>query len=219
MSMLCYVLGLSPDQISTLRGTPSLTTAIAMGGGQQDDRIAEAVRAKYLAMKDKIPPNQREAVEARFQASMKRLSEAKGSGSRGPTGIERLGHTEQTLGLEKAWHILHYLFTGRIDPADTPADALMTGSPLGADLGYGPARLQDPEATREFASFLGAQDLPALQERLSYSEMLEAGVYALPMGSGSESELRDEVALYFPRLRDYVVDMSAKNNGLLLWIS
>jgi hypothetical protein len=31
--------------------------------------------------------------------------------------------------------------------------------------------------------------------------------------------LREEVATYFPRLRDYVVKMAGKQNGLLMWVS
>ena len=34
-----------------------------------------------------------------------------------------------------------------------------------------------------------------------------------------ESELRAEVAAYFPRLRDYVAKMAEKQYGLLIWLS
>jgi hypothetical protein len=53
--------------------------------------------------------------------------------------------------------------------------------------------------------------------------MTRLGVYAMPMGPRSvaeyESELRAEVAYYFPLLRDYVAKMSAKQYGLLIWVS
>ena len=49
------------------------------------------------------------------------------------------------------------------------------------------------------------------------------GVYGMPMGRGAaaeyERELREEVGLFFPRLRDYVRASAAKGNGLLTWLS
>jgi hypothetical protein len=59
-----------------------------------------------------------------------------------------------------------------------------------------------------------------LQVRGNFAEMARLGVYATPMGPGSvaeyESELRAEVAYYFPLLRDDVAKMSAKQYGLLI---
>jgi hypothetical protein len=59
-----------------------------------------------------------------------------------------------------------------------------------------------------------------LQVRVNFAEMTRLGVYATPMGPGSvaeyESELRAEVAYYFPLLRDDVAKMSAKQYGLLI---
>jgi len=53
--------------------------------------------------------------------------------------------------------------------------------------------------------------------------MADNHVYAMPMGRGTdaefEAELRQDVGLFFPRLRDYVVTMAGKQNGLLIWLS
>jgi hypothetical protein len=140
-----------------------------------------------------------------------RLSESIG---RLPTRLEQFRPLEEALGLEKSWHMLHYLFTGHVDPAKTPGAALLTGEGMGENLGYGPARLQHQKETLDFARFLNTLDLAGLQERVNYREMLRIGVYAMPRGLGSdaefEAELRAEVAFYFPRLRDYVIKMADK---------
>ena len=98
----------------------------------------------------------------------------------------------------------------------------MTGEELGGDLGYGPARLHDEKDTQDFAHFLDTLDVARLQERVDYREMSRVGAYAVPRGPGSDAEyeagLRAEVALYFPRLRDYVVKMAEKRDGLLIWL-
>jgi hypothetical protein len=98
----------------------------------------------------------------------------------------------------------------------------MSGEAMGGDGGYGPARLHDAEQTRDFARFLATQDLAALQARVDYQQMSRIPLYAMPMGGPEpelESELRAEVAAYFPRLRDYVARVAEKQYGLLIWLT
>jgi hypothetical protein len=149
--------------------------------------------------------------------------EARARNAEARARLERIGPFQQALDLEKSWHILHYLFTGHIDAAKAPGDALLTGEELGEDLGYGAPRLHDEKETRDFARFLQTLDVTRLQERVNFRAMLRAGVYSMPMGSGSdgeyEGEFRAEVASYFPRLRDYVAKAAEKQDGLLIWLS
>jgi hypothetical protein len=176
MSMICYVLGLSPAQIKALRATPSLATAVAMAelGDDGED-------------------------------------------------ISHLGPLQVALDLQKSWHLLHYLFTGSLDDTSLPGGALLAGEVLGEDVGYGPARLLDEIETAEFARFLAGVELASLQVRVNVKEMAEIGVYAMPRGPGLDSEydsqIREEVGFYFPRLRDYVVQLAQQQSGLLTWLS
>lgn len=77
--------------------------------------------------------------------------------------------------------------------------------------------------TAAFADFLKAQDMARLLACVNYREMSQMRVYAMPMGPGPdaeyEEELRQEVAVYFPRLRDYVAAAAERHDGLLLWVS
>ena len=173
-----------------------------------------------------MSPEKREAAEAQYRASIERMPGAKEAETQiaeARDRLERVGPFEQPLDLQKSWHILHFLFTGHIDDAKAPGDALLTGEELGDDLGYGPARLHGQNETRDFARFLNTLDVARLQERVNYREMSRLGVYSMPTGPGSdaeyESEVRAEVASYFPRLRDYVAKMSEKQDGLLIWLS
>jgi hypothetical protein len=220
MSMMCWMLGLSPAQIAALRANPSLAGDLA--GLAQDEQL----QARRAAVMSRLPPEKREAAEARYRALMERIPDAKEAEARKAAArarLEPMGPFEQALDLAKSWHILHYLFTGHIDDAKAPGDALLTGEELGDDVGYGPARLHDEKETQDFARFLNALDVARLQERLNYKEMSRVGVYSMPMGPGSdaefEAELRAEVGVYFPRLRDYVGRMAEKQDGLLIWLS
>lgn len=219
MSINCWLLGLTPAQIAALRAAPSLardvTVASASAGHQA--LIDEIVRG--------MTPEQRaqyEANQAAFEANPA-VAEARAFTAKARERAAPLGPFEEALGLEKSWHMLHYLLTGHLHPVGGPGEVLMTGEEVGEDAGYGPARLHGPEDTRAFSRFLEAQDVGRLQARVSYQEMSRLGVYAMPGGPASEAEfeadVRAVVGISFPRLRDYVHRMADKGNGLLVWLS
>lgn len=140
-----------------------------------------------------------------------------------PGLLAALGPIGAVLDLHKSWHILHYLFSGHVGPTTFPADALMSGEELGEDMGYGPPRLHDANATGAFAEFLKPLTLETLDARIDLAAMQRAGVYATPMGARAskrdEAELHSEIAAYFEPLRGYVVQMAEMRNGLLVWLS
>lgn len=219
MSMIYYLLGVSPTQIGILRTTPPL-----VGNVVSVALSAENVRVREDMM-DRMSPEQRKQFEAsqaasKFHPAMRDLEATINEARR---QVTPMGPLEQVLSLEKSWHMMHYLFTGHVGPANAPGDLLMTGEELGEDVGYGPARIRDPESTRKFSEYLDSQNAEHLKERVSLLEMSQAGVYAMPRGRGSaaefERELRDEIGLFLPRLCDYVRTTSSKGNGLLTWVS
>jgi hypothetical protein len=218
MSMICWILGITPAQIGALRGTPALASDLA---------LAQAIQpvSRFDRLLSGMPPEQRKQFEERLAASAAdpAMKEALAATEKARGRIAALGPLERALCLEKSWHMLHHLMTGHVGPAKAPGDLLLTGEDIGEDLGYGPPRLHEPEPTREFSDFLQSQDLARLQARINVEEMTGAGIYAMPFGRGStaqvEKELRDEVGTFFPLLRDYAHTMSVKANGLLIWLA
>ena len=219
MSMICWILGVSPAQIGALRATPALARDLALVARDEQQKGLLAERMSRMS------PERREAAEARQRTILERMPERKEAEARMAAlraRLEPLGPFEPALDLEKSWHLLHYLFTGSVDAAAAPAGALMGGDAVGGDGGYGPARLHDAEQTQDFARFLATLDLAGLQARVDYQEMSRIPLYGMPMGGPEpelESELRAEVATYFPRLRDYVARMAEKEYGLLIWLT
>ncbi len=169
MSMLCYVLGVSPEQIKALRAKPDLATDVAMAAMGEGD-------------------------------------------------VSQFGSLQESLDLQKSWHMLHYLFTGSIDHTRSPGATLLSGEELGEDIGYGPVRLHGEKATAEFARFLENLDIEDVLTRMNIAEMANAGVYSMP-GGDEEDGIREEVGYYFPQLRAYVVQVAQKQGGLLTWLS
>jgi len=227
MSMIGWVMHVSPAQIAAMRKNPDLVGELAQAaeaGGRGRTPIpglspAAARRAKELLrskpeMLAGLPPHMRAALEARLKAMDDSSAE---TSSATPTGETR----ESALDLHKSWHVLHYLFTGTPDSTAMPAGALLAGEEVGEDMGYGPPRLHDVAATRSFSEFLAGLDVEKLANRVDSGSMARASLYAALQGSRAafEDDVRREIAAYFPALRDYVAAAAAKGSGLLLWIS
>jgi Domain of unknown function (DUF1877) len=214
MSMICYVLGLSPAQIKALQTTPSLAGDVVQVKLDERSRMSPAAYTRWRRMIEQSPG--KEALE---QVDAARPQ------------VDRIGPFEELLNLKKTWHILHYLFTGHLDKSKAPGDALLSGQELGDDeMGYGPARLHDEQETAEFSRFLNALEVEQLQAQAKYPRWHASerppgvyGVYPDPSGRGSDAEhkraLRAIVATYFPLLRDYTARMAEKQYGLLVWLS
>jgi hypothetical protein len=219
MSMICYLLGLSAAQIGALRATPSLTSDLARVAERDENRVHRDEMMKRMS------PEQKRASKARYREfeATPAVREASARIAEARARLAGIGPFEPALNLAKSWHMLHYLFTGHIDDSSAPGNALLTGEPIGEDVGYGPARLHNETATREFGRFLETVDVARLQARVNLGEMKRLRVYAMPSGPGPEAEyereLRAEVTHYFPLLRDYVARMSEKHHGLLTWVS
>jgi Domain of unknown function (DUF1877) len=187
MSMIGYVLGVSSAQIAALLAAPSLASNLAKVA---QDQHSKRRRAEVWS---RMPPEKREEAQARYQTMLERMpgaKEAEAQNAKARARLEEIGPLEEALCLEKSWHMLHYLFTGHVDPWQAPGNALLTGEELGEDVGYGPPRLHREKETADFARFLEALDLARLNERVNYQEMFRIGVYSMPMGKGTEARVR-----------------------------
>ena len=82
------------------------------------------------------------------------------------------------VNLDKAWHGLHYLFTG--SPSDTKGalgQAILGGREIGKDLGYGPARVLSPEQVKNISQALNALTTEGLAAKYDPLAMQRAEVY------------------------------------------
>lgn len=121
--------------------------------------------------------------------------------------------------LDKAWHILHYLFTGHADPATGPAATLCGGEKVGQKLIYGPARLIDIAPTREFADFLDQQTTAELHRRADIAGMHALKVYGCDEPSPPyEKRAHQWIRQYLPALRGFVRGAADRSDGLLMWL-
>jgi hypothetical protein len=124
------------------------------------------------------------------------------------------------LNIGKAWHILHYLYTGQPWGGQLPAATLLAGGrDVGEDLGYGPGRTVSVAETAAFAQFLSGLTLTMLHARIDMRAMMLDNVYCVDEdGLARRSEVAAEVAHHAPRLAQHVRAAAERQQGLLIWM-
>ena len=126
------------------------------------------------------------------------------------------------MDLDKAWHGLHFLFTGSDWEGDFPAGFLVTGgkSVGKVDVGYGPARSFSSEEVRKIAAFLQEMDEGTLRSRLDPKVMEELDIYPSIWSSGTNLEEEWEyLSDGLRRLKAFVVEASQRDMALLVYIN
>lgn len=233
MSMIGHVRQVSPTQLGEFRKNPSALGRFLRGDGgggpRANDRQVLEILRKIGAEAQEAgafdDPAKREIYRVKmFQA----LQDA---GAKIPVEIlktmppgdqpvqhaadaERSGAYEDGLSLEKSWHALHYLLTGRAQEAPPPlGDAILGGAELGEDMGYGPARFLTPEEVRATSAALDKVSAEDIARRFDLPTMIAAEIYACR--NESDLGLAQE---YFAELVRYYADAASRGNAMLLYL-
>src|SRR6218665_2429993 len=116
---------------------------------------------------------------------------------------EKAEEAGDLIDFDKAWHALHFLFTGSADPVDHPLCLWGYGEEVGEDEGYGPPLLMKPEWLRELRDALAALSDEELKRRYDPQAMLAAEVYLADALVDEGEEGWEYVSQDIPRLRRF----------------
>ena len=121
-----------------------------------------------------------------------------------------------SISLEKAWHGVHYLLCGKAEPGtDLASQAVMGGTDVGDDLGYGPARYFEPDEVAAIARELSRPNLEAeMMARWDRDRMVQLGIYPAGFEPDDDKWLMDA----FRKLRKFYVDASAAKQAVVTCI-
>jgi len=113
-----------------------------------------------------------------------------------------------SISLDKAWHGVHYLLCGMVEPGtDLASQAVMGGTEVGEDLGYGPARYFDADRVAAIARELTRPNLEAeVTARFDPAQMENLGIYP---GQFDPVDDRQWLMDAFRELRKFYVDAAA----------
>ena len=214
MGMRGHLRQITAEELARLQRNPEEIEELVHGKARADSGKMMAVlqRTQKIALDARAAgilsdPAEQERVRALI------LKELAGAGINVGASVGA-GPNGDGLNLEKSWHVLHYLLTGKVEEAPPPlGNAILGGQEIGDDLGYGPARFLTPQQVREVAAALASISKDDLAERFDLKAMKAARIY--PVKNKSELELAQG---YFEQVSSYYTDAAASGNAMLLWV-
>ena len=212
MGMRGHLRQLTPAELERLQRNPESVEPLVHGKVRADPgkMLAVLQRTQQIALDARAAgvrndPGEKERVRVRI------LKELAGAGVN--LGVDD-GPAEDGLNLEKSWHVLHYLLTGKTEEAPPPlGNAILGGEEIGKDLGYGSARFLTPQQVRDVAAALASVSKEDLVRRFDLKVMIAARIY--PVKDASELELALQ---HFEQLSRYYAGVAASGNAMLLYI-
>ena len=146
-----------------------------------------------------------EGGEALFALMKERL----GRGSTRPQGAH------DVLSLDKAWHGVHFVLCGEVEPGESLlSQAVLGGTEVGEDFsGYGPARVLTMPQTAELAAALSPPEVEQeASARFDPQRMAELQIY--PFG-WNEEDNREWVMTAFRELRAFYAGAAAAGRAVV----
>jgi len=133
--------------------------------------------------------------------------------------VESFFQTERSrLDLDKAWHGIHFLLTGRAFEADGPEAFLMMG---GTSLGelheeFGPARALSAQEIQALYEVVKSITVEELKERYQPEHMQE--IYPGFWDPALDGEDFPYLIFYFERLKQFLAQLAEQQKGALVVI-
>lgn len=124
-----------------------------------------------------------------------------------------VGTMGKYFSLDKSWHALHFLLNDHPSEGSGPLyDAILGGTEIGEDRGYGPPRVLTPNEVRAVAAALIKLDRATLKKKFDPKAMEKHQIY---VGNQDFNEL----ATRLKDLTTFFEEASENGNGMLLILS
>jgi hypothetical protein len=237
MSMNALFVQVDEAELARLRTHPSLAEALfedwpvvppaftAITKTMQD-RVRAAGPQMMADILSRMDPRIRQKMEERLGRTMTALAAGEG----GDTILKLMGERmaargggpgsaagkRTILSLDKAWHGVHYVMCGEVEPGPALlSQAVMGGADLGDDdegfSGYGPARCFNAAQVAELSQALSHPELESeASARFDAARMSQLEIY--PGWRPSDAEW---VMDAFRRLRDFYADAAAHGRAMV----
>jgi Domain of unknown function (DUF1877) len=217
MGMRAQCRRITAAQLDELKKTPDKIENFVHSGFGVDSASAHAARAalekvQAIGLEARASgrlndPAEREKIRDQI------LKELATAGVKFPSDPASDDSSEDSLNLEKSWHVLHYLLTGEPEGARPPlGNAILGGKEIGEERDYGRARFLTPGQVAEVASAIAHVSKDDLSRRFDLQRMKAVRIYAAT--DPGDLELAQ---MYFDRLSRYY-QAAANQDAMLLWI-
>lgn len=211
MGMRGHVRQITPDELNRFRQDPDTLEAFLFGEVEAAaPKIREALeRVQQFAREAEASGQKNDLAEIeKTRALIMRELTSAGINPQGPA-------TGGGLSLEKSWHALHYLLTGKTEAAPPPlGNAILGGEEIGEERDYGRVRFLTPQQVREVAEALATISKEDLLSRFDVQRM-QASKVIYPCRNQEELDIAMQ---YFEQLADYYSDAAGRGNAMLLYV-
>ena len=200
----------STDSASAVTGNPELDLVFAAFPARQREQLKDAV--------EKMPPEVRSKMLEQIKQSAETLrglaEAARSNSSSAPIDPAQLG---EPLDIQKAWHGLHFLLAGSIDVTPEPSgQAILGGTEIGDDTGYGPPRYHDAQAVVAIADALASIGTEAVARRYDADALNAADVYP---GGWEDEENRGWLIDAYTDVLAFYRGVAERGNAVLLYLT
>ena len=125
---------------------------------------------------------------------------------------------ENSIDVDKAWHGIHYLLTGDSWGGEPPlANAVLGGTEIGDDFGYGPARYLTADEVHAVAVALKDITPDAFRVRYVPAELTKNEIYP-EIWSDPDDDAVGYLTTWYETLRDYYIDAAARGHAMLKYL-
>jgi uncharacterized protein DUF1877 len=242
VSMSARFVQVAPDLLKQLLEDPSRAPRLFESpepAGLAPARLEGPARARFVrrapqmlaGVLDVLDPALRERLAKRLELSGIKV-ESLATGAGGDALLKRMAERARSkadaaratgrgkgaeLSLDKAWHGVHYLLCGEVEPGPTTlSQAVLGGTEFGDDdFGYGPARYFEAGDVARIAGDLSGANLEAeMIARFDPARMTQMGIYP----QGWQPAGREWLLATFRRLRDFYADAGVRQFALVTCI-
>lgn len=137
-----------------------------------------------------------------------------------PSMIESLldpeADSQDAIDVDKAWHAIHYMLTRSAWEGEAPlANAVLGGTAIGDDVGYGPAKYITAEQVKDVAANLPNREL--LKTAFDTSALTSEEIYPEIWDEGEDA--LDYVLEHYESMMDYFLDAASRGNAMLKYLN
>lgn len=130
------------------------------------------------------------------------------------------GEPEYSIDVDKAWHGIHFMLTGKSHGGEGPLSlAVMGGDEVGEEMGYGPARLLAPKQVQEVAAALEKLTIEEFERGFKPAEMATAEIYPEGIWERDGKDALEYVLENYQQMVVFYRDAAARGDGAVLWLS
>ena len=127
------------------------------------------------------------------------------------------GEPENYAEIDKAWHGIHYLLTGTADEGAPPLSwAVMGGTEVGEDMGYGPARMLTSEQVKAISNALPSEE--TFTASYAPEAMEAAQVYPDVIWVRDGEEALEYLVENYKVMVEFYRSAASRSDGAILWL-